>query len=230
MRVFKRLAVCTAVCLLPAISNAGVSANIALVSDYVFRGVSQTLEDPAIQGGFDYNHESGFYVGTWASNVDFFDGGPGDDGADFEIDVYLGFGGDFTETWNWDVSYTQYMYPGTVSGVDLDYGELIVDIGYNEFATFTLGYSNDVFAVDETGIYYGLGLGNPINDQLSWNANIGHYNLDDAFGDGYTDYSLGLSYDIEQFSIGLTYHGGDQDDLFGETGDDRVVLSLSSSF
>lgn len=226
----QKLTVCTMLCLSPVISHAVFSANIALVSDYVFRGVSQTLEDPAIQGGFDYNHESGFYAGTWASNVDFVDGGPDDDGADLEVDLYLGFGGDFSDTWNWDVSYTEYLYPGTASGVDLDYGELIVNIGYNEFLTFTLGYSNEVFAIDETGIYYGVSLGDSISDQLSWKAAIGHYDLDDALGDGYTDYSLGLTYEQDRFAIGLTYHGGDQDDLFGDIGDDRLVLSLSSSF
>ena len=45
------------------------TGNVGFVSDYVFRGISQTQNHPAIQGGFDYNHASGFYVGTWASNV-----------------------------------------------------------------------------------------------------------------------------------------------------------------
>ena len=72
----------------PMLANAEISANVALTSDYVWRGVSQTLEDPAIQGGFDYAHDSGFAAGVWASNVDFYETGDiDDDGADMELDL-----------------------------------------------------------------------------------------------------------------------------------------------
>ena len=71
------------------------SANVTLTSDYVFRGVSQTDEDPAIQGGFDLSHDSGFYIGAWASNVDFNEEDStdpaADDAADMELDLKVGY-------------------------------------------------------------------------------------------------------------------------------------------
>lgn len=67
--------------------SADVSTNIAVVSNYLFRGVTQTDGSPAVQGGIDFEHASGFYAGTWASNVDF-----GDE-ISYELDLYAGFAG-----------------------------------------------------------------------------------------------------------------------------------------
>ena len=84
----------------PALAAAQYSASLTLTSDYVWRGVSQTLGDPAVQGSFDYEHNSGLYAGVWASNVDFFDpSAPGasvadDDNADLELDLWLGYAGE----------------------------------------------------------------------------------------------------------------------------------------
>ncbi len=63
------------------------SASVALTTDYVWRGISQTNNDPAIQGQFDLSHESGFYIGAWASNVEFADGSK----TSLELDAYAGF-------------------------------------------------------------------------------------------------------------------------------------------
>jgi hypothetical protein len=75
-----------------------ISGNVALVSDYRFRGISQTDEDAAIQGGFDASFEPGFYVGTWASSVDF--GGGNDTGSlrHHGIDYYAGWAGPIGDT------------------------------------------------------------------------------------------------------------------------------------
>ena len=68
-----------------------LSANVTLTSDYIFRGISQTGGDPAIQGGLDYSHKSGFYLGTWASNVGWIEDFQGYESGNMEIDLYGGF-------------------------------------------------------------------------------------------------------------------------------------------
>ena len=90
-----------------------VSANVALVSDYRFRGISQTGTDAAVQGGFDASWEPGFYLGTWASSVDFgSDNATGSFGT-MEIDYYAGWAGPVGDTdFGIDVGYTYYQYPG----------------------------------------------------------------------------------------------------------------------
>ena len=211
------------------ISQAEVSANFSMVSDYVFRGISQSQEDPTVQGGFDWAHESGIYLGTWASGVDFVGNGY-DDGADIEWDLYLGYAGSINDVWSWDVSYVQYLYPGTVSGVDYDYGEALVAFGYKELVVMTLGYAYDVFNSDETGIYYEVSGGSDIGSAgWSWHAAVGHYDLDDL-NSSYTHYSVGVAKAFEKISVGLTIHDSDGGDEFGDMADARAVLSLSSEF
>ena len=119
-----------------------LTANIGLVSDYVFRGLTQTNGRPAIQGGIDYAHSSGFYVGTWLSNISWFTdqnagtrstaGGnigpislasPGGVGAPYvanqsnqaslEWDIYGGYKGSFAGDWTYDIGLLRYQYPGT---------------------------------------------------------------------------------------------------------------------
>lgn len=210
--------------------QAEVSANVSMVSDYVFRGLSQSQEDPAIQGGFDWSSESGFYVGTWASSVDFVGSGT-DDGADVEWDLYLGYGAAINDSWSWDVSYIQYLYPGTVSGVDYDYGELLLSFGYNDVVDFTLGYSNDVFNSSKTGIYYAVSGGTDIGENgWSWNATLGHYDLDSAPNASYTHYSLGLDKAFEKVTLNLSVHDTDGKKHWGDIAGSRFVIGLSTDF
>ena len=84
-----------------------LTGNVTLVSDYRFRGVSQTYEGPAIQGGFDYSHAIGFYLGNWNSNVasQVYTGGSG-----VEMDVYGGYRRSFG-AFGMDVGYLYYHYP-----------------------------------------------------------------------------------------------------------------------
>ena len=88
-----------------AVAVEGLSANVAATSNYLWRGVSQTANAAAISGGIDYADDSGFYAGTWASNIDF-----GDD-ASAELDFYLGFSGQLSEDVAYDVGYIYYAYP-----------------------------------------------------------------------------------------------------------------------
>src|SRR4051794_36640047 len=69
-----------------------ITGNVGFFSQYIFRGLTQTNRDPALQGGFDYAHSSGFYLGTWASNISWLkDGGTYSGGGGIEGDFYRGF-------------------------------------------------------------------------------------------------------------------------------------------
>src|SRR5512134_2304538 len=95
-------------------AEAEITGTVTAVSDYDFRGITQSAQDPALQGSIDYAHESGLYAGIWARNVDF-----GDD-ADIEIDYYGGFSGG--EEVTYDVGFVWYSYPSTEA--QYDYGEV----------------------------------------------------------------------------------------------------------
>ncbi|KFN49675.1 TorF family putative porin [Arenimonas composti] len=202
------------------------SWNAAITSDYVFRGASQSDENPAIQLGFDYELGSGFYVGVWGSTVDF---GPGSPSV--EIDTYIGWNHDISDAWNFDLMLNRYNYFGEDRAYgDSDYLELIGALTYAEMLTFTLGYSNDVWATGENGWYYGIntsvGIGNGFNLDLGggWSA------FDDATGvEDYADWMIGINRDFGSVNIALGYYdtGKAGDYNFGDTGDGRVVLTFS---
>ena len=111
--------------------HAGWSANVGATTDYLFRTHSQTQGKLAVFGGVDYQHDSGFYLGTWVTNVDF--GIAGFDPS-IEVDFYLGYKGVATldEIFGYSVSYTRYMYPSANLN-NRDYGELLFDFNVTDF-------------------------------------------------------------------------------------------------
>ena len=104
--------------LAPAVSMAEVSANIGFVSNYIFRGIYQAPSSAS--AGIDYEHDSGFYIGTWGADV----------GDGLETDVYFGYGGDVAE-FSWDVGFTGYYYTDLF---DDTYTEVNLSLGYGVFS------------------------------------------------------------------------------------------------
>ena len=200
------------------------SASVALGTDYVWRGYSQTDNDPAISGSFDYAHSNGFYMGTWASNVDF-----GDD-ASVEIDIYAGFGGEFGASGvSYDLGLLRYLYDGE----DYDWNELYASVGYS-FFSFGIAHSNNVYDSGEKGTYYSLGFDYDLPADFALSAAIGHYDYDDAVSaDDHQDYRIGVSTEFAGFGWDLTYTGMDSDGRNAYTarnlGDGRLVFTASKS-
>ncbi|KAA2286293.1 TorF family putative porin [Arenimonas fontis] len=203
------------------------SWNAALTSDYLFRGVSQTNEDPALQLGADLNFSNGLYVGVWGSNVDFDEQGS----PDVEVDYYVGWNTDLSERWNLDLMLNRYTYLGEADDYGpLDYNEFITTLTLDETYGFVLGYSNDVFALDDDGWYYGVTGSWTIADRFGLDVGVGHSTFGDSTGiEDYTDWSIAVNRDFGPVNVSLGYHGtdGNGDDNFGDWADDRLVLTFS---
>jgi uncharacterized protein (TIGR02001 family) len=213
-------------------AKAQVTGSVAFLTDYVWRGVSQTLEEPALQGELRYTHaNSGFYIGAWASNVDFVPSGGLDDDADLEIDGLIGISRKINDNTTWGAGFTYYYYPGTAPHIDYDWLELNLSLGYR-WLTFGLNYSDDVIASDEDGIEYVLSGSFPLAEKLTLGATVAHWDLDDALGDSYSRWEARLAYDLEAVVIAISYHDTDSsgEDLFGDNAGERVVLGVSRSF
>lgn len=207
------------------------SASVALSSDYMWRGYSQTDNEPAISGSFDYAHSSGLYLGTWASNVDFALNG---DQAHIEVDLYAGFAGEFGDSGiGYDVGVLRYMYPGTDGG---DWNEFYGTLSYSYFSV-GVAYSGDVYSTSEDGTYYSVGFDYPLPAGFSLSAGAGYYDYDSAVWgsgnpDSATDYRVGVSKEFAGFGFDLMYTDTDSDgeDLYGDNiADGRLVFTVSKS-
>ena len=187
-----------------ASAYAEIAGNVAITSDYRFRGISQTDRDPALQGGFDWAHDSGFYLGTWASNVDFgeVDGVPF---GSMEWDFYGGFARDINENLSFDVGYMYYYYPSDNQSVDLDYQEIYGSFGFYG-ATVGIVYSDDYFQSTQEFFYFYGDYSLPLGENVSLDGHLGYNDVELAFGtDGYLDWSIGVTTSAAGLDFTLAY-------------------------
>lgn len=220
-----KAAVLAALFLAPAVSFAqeaeaesNFSWNFGAVSDYVFRGVSQSNREMAIQGGVDYAFgESGVYVGTWASTVDY-----GEKAApDYEADFYVGYNTDLGEKFNLDLMAVRYTYYGEAGDFgSIDYNEFITKLEMKNVATLTVGYTDDYGNSGEDATYVNLGNSWDLGRDYSLNAGFGRI-YDDTNG-SFNDWNVGVSKTLGHVEFGLNYYDTNLDERASES----VVLSV----
>ena len=196
------------------------SGNVAIGTDYVWRGVSQSNSDMAISGGFDYSNGM-FYAGTWASNIDFQDGA---DDANVELDFYGGMAGELENGVSWDVGVIYYSYPDAEDS-DYDFVELKGALGYSFESGLDVG-GELYWDPDNQNVYYQATAGYGFTDAFAVDASVGNYSFDG--GGDYTNWSLGGTYSLPVgIDVDLRYWDTDIDNT--DIADERVVLTFSKS-
>lgn len=224
-----------------ALKNFG--ASVTLTTDYVFRGLSQTKEDPAIQGSFDYQHPVGVYLGVWASNVD-----ESVSKGNIEIDYYGGFKKELLKDFSLDLRIIYYSYPGGGNSPEPDYieghvglsyvfaklpTEPTIAIGYN-YSPNTAGEDGDAHYVNgilDLALPYRFGLGFEVGYQDVEGDKTTGNNMGEGGGDGYdyVHWRVSLAYEIKGFELNLSYHDTNEQDFLGNSADSRVVFGVSRS-
>lgn len=207
------------------------SAGAAITSDYVFRGISQTIGPAALQVWLEAEHEAGFYGSLWLSNVDLVPADVGDDGARLEADIAIGYATGLGGHWSLDVAAVRYVFPGTKPGVDYDYLEWIGTIAWRENLRVTAGYSDAVFGEPASGWYAeaGAAFSLPFVADIEAGVVTGYYDLDAAFGKSYRYWQLGISRGFGAVRASLDWHGtSDSADaiFYGQSTGSRVALTL----
>ncbi len=226
------LAAALPLALLSTSAMADLSATVTLVSDYTFNGVSQTMNDPAIQGSLDYAFaDSGMYVGTWASNVDF------GDGTDIEWDAYFGNYVEINDALSVDYGIAYYSYHGEDYSSDGNYFETYAKFGYTNSLGFTelnFWYAWDYFGTDaghvismvahtfeiapNHAIRASFDISNSLDgNKFAWDGNDKSYN----------HYRLAYQTSFAGFDFELA---GENTSLDWDTADERIVASISRSF
>ena len=171
--------------------------NVGATSDYRFRGISQSRLDPAVFGGVDFAHKSGFYVGAWASSIKWIKDAGGS--ADAEIDLYAGFKGSAGAV-GYDLGVLTYQYPGHSLAISPNTTELY---GALTFGPVTAKYSHAVtntfgFASSDNSGYLDVSASFDLGKGWSIAPHVGHQRIAGT-GNGifsYTDYALALNYDF----------------------------------
>jgi len=244
----------------PATPEHTLTANVGIFSEYIFRGISQTAKEPALQGGFDYAHSSGFYLGTWASNISWLQDFAAYSRSSLEWDFYGGYKAPIGDTdFFFDVGGLYYYYPGKRNPgvISADSFELYGAIGW-KWVSVKLSYAlDDYFGARPTGaktdgtIYYDLTAAYPVGDSgFTLTAHVGHLDVDNDGSDndfttggkvGYTDWKLGVSYVIPEgmakgLELGAYYTDSDAKkrfytDLTGyDTSKGRGVVYVKKTF
>lgn len=223
-------------CLMAGAAGAGeFSATVTAVSDYDFRGVSLSAKDPALQASIDWAHDSGFYAGAWASNIDY---GSDIDG-DIELDLYLGFGGETAGGVGWDTGIVWYTYPGSSSSTTASkisaYPEIWFGLSKGPFE-FKQWFTNDWSGTDENALYTEVNASFELAENFALNLHAG-YNYGDAFDtwDEYMDFAVGIGYTAGNFDMELKFTGTNLNSANEITGDvfntePRVLFSISTTF
>ncbi|CCH04783.1 TorF family putative porin [Achromobacter xylosoxidans] len=188
-----------------------LTANVTLASQYRYRGLMQTNNKPAIQGGFDFTHASGLYLGNWNSSVSWLNDGNSDVSAPVEMDFYGGYKGNLAPDVPFDLGVLQYYYPGDYpSGyTSPDTTELYAGVGYGPVMfKYSVAMTNLFgFADSKYSQYFDLS-GN--FDTGFWgltvNAHVGRQTVRNLTDGAYTDWKLGLTKDLGQgLAISVAY-------------------------
>ena len=241
----KTLAV-VAVAALPALASAQLTANVSLTTNYKFRGQDQdvigkngSIKDkafkPALQGGLDYAHESGFYIGNWNSSVNWLAGNS------LESDIYGGYKFKAGEV-DLDVGLLTYIYPGNSLG---NTTEAYAGATFGPLsAKYSHTLSEDYFGWAGTSLgsglkgrntgYLNLAFAQEVAPKLTIKASVGFTQFASDIKDNgvpnYMDYSVGGAYDLgEGFTLGANVVGANKRGFFGPVNKNRLIVSITKT-
>jgi uncharacterized protein (TIGR02001 family) len=197
-----------------------VTGNVGLVSDYRFRGISQTFHKPALQGGFDYSHASGLYLGNWNSNVS---EGAGYPGATLEMDFYGGWRGSWGD-FGLDVGALYYGYPGSDAGAGIafspannrtgavhggrvDNKEVYLGVSWKFLSLKYYHAVDDYFSAPGTrnSHYLDLSAGYDLGGGWGLSGHVGRLKFKNMDNADYTDWKIGVTKDLGGWVVGAAY-------------------------
>ena len=225
-----------------SLAQAEYSATTTLVTDYVFRGISNTDGDPAIQGSLDYSHDNGFYAGAWASNVKFRENAGVDaadtvDEASIEIDYYAGFASEFANGVAWDTGALLYTYPGAESDLEYDYWEAFGSLSYAYEAVslapevgVEVYYSPEYFGEIGKTWYASGTLALALPNEFGLGLTVGKQWFKDDSDLDYSDWKVAIGRSLAGFDVELAYTDTDLDKSDCDDTDiceGRVIFSVS---
>lgn len=209
-----------------ATAQSSWSFTLTGASNYLFNGVSQTDKNPAIQPGLNWDSGTGFYAGSWASNVDF------GEGTNLEWDAYIGYYTELSNGISLDTGFAQYTYHGMSESNKLNFPELYLKMGYAGF-NINVWYSYDYFGYG--GGHYVIMFNKTINLTENWSLLLGVDRSTSTDTDKY-DWEGKSSFEHWQIMLQTQYWGLDIAFGYHDTslkqpwGDSSLLLTISKTF
>jgi uncharacterized protein (TIGR02001 family) len=187
-----------------------VGGSVALTTDYVLRGLSQSNGSPALQAELHYQTLSGWLAGVWASNVDL---NP-EDGRTAELNAFFGYSRPITDDWSIKLVTAHYAYLGNTPAGIYDYDELIAGASYRDLLFLTVAVSPNTpreiapgISRDRTALSYELALRYPLHGTWSAIGGLGYYDLKGSDGAGYAYWNAGVGHDFEPWHFEVAWFG-----------------------
>lgn len=212
-----------------------VSFNASVVTDYRYRGISQTRLDPALQGGADYvNNPTGFYAGTWLSTINWITDAGGS--GHVEWDLYAGKKGDIVKDVSYDVGVLSYVYVSNGLNPSANTTEIYGQLSYGPaYAKYSYSLTDLFGFVDSKGSgYLDIGANIDVADGYSINLHAGHQNVANVSAASYTDWKVGVTKDFGVVTGALAVIGTNTDFYVAPNGKNlgktSLVLSVSKTF
>jgi len=207
------------------------SGYVALMTDYVKRGVTQSDGDPALQLGGDVSFTNGFYLGAWASTIDV-NNGPTRQ-RDREVNYYVGYVFDVTKSWRISANAVAYEYPGQTGNVDYSYQEYTIGGSYNDKLWLDFSHSPDLYNTGLSATNVELFAEWPLNGVWAIGGGAGYYDTSNLTGSAYQYWQLGITGSFKWADVDLRFHDTDKWVPIISTPDrakSRVVLKIQFPF
>jgi len=203
-----------------------------VATDYVFRGVSQSNEEPTVQAGLDYTHADGYFLGLFAATIDYPTTPFRPDPGQVELDAYLGFGRALGRDFAWDVELIHYQFPDSEADDDA-YQELGANLRYRDVARFGVTFSDDARTLGSSAWTAELELRHQFGDRFQLSGTLGRYAFARSIWRDYLYWDVGLSAVTGPLTFDFRYFDtSDEAQSFAgpRLTRGRVVASLSIGF
>lgn len=229
----RAVAIAVAASLAPAVpARAETAGSVTVVSDYLFRGITQTDENPALQAGVTWTHASGFYAGAWGSSISWLSDADPEVSSSVELDGFVGYAGTFGDGGlGYDVGANYYWYPGDYPPgfSDPDTLELYVGLTWKVLSAKFWYAATDLFGIPDSNGSTNLDLSAKYEFAPGWSgtAAVGKQWVRGLGGSGdYAFWKVGVDKAFDNgFGVGLAWN---DNDLIGP--DETVTLAVSKSF
>lgn len=193
--------------IVPSASATDFGGYVALTTDYVKRGVTQSDGGPALQIGAEFDFQNGFFLGAWGSTVDISNGPLAQ--RDIELNYYAGYAFDISDAWQLAASAVAYEYPGQTGNFDYDYVEYTLGASFEDHLWFDFAYSPDLYNSGNSTTNIELYAEWPVSSIWAIGGGAGYYDTSNLTGRSYRYWQIGITASLKWADIDLRAHDTD---------------------